>query len=293
VHPRWHRITGDVYSVVAGGQYLAITNNEGQVSLLNKKTKVRQPLTPTNCSGAGAVGFGGGWFAVSCAVEGDTDQLMVDLYDLSTGTWTQQPIAPTICDETGCTINSIGTTWIRFFAVGPDYCSSHCTYTGYLQNIATGAVKEDPVDSSMASLNDDLDTPSGIGKPCTTSQPGAYSQIYGPPLTFSDAASFWQPAGGFVLVTGYPSFEGPGTPDYLYKCGATTKLRLPQSTYASADAVIYQHIEGSAAPLIGRYLPTLRSFTIPKPMGGLVALSKTTVYTDQRTVLWAGTFARP
>ena len=291
VHPRWHRLVGDVARVTAGGDYLALTNAEGGISLLNKQTNDREPLSPPDCRGFRAVGFGGPWFAVRCVSADGSEQ--VDLYDLSEETWIQQSLAPGTCSTelTVCVVDGVGSTWIRFFEVEPGGCQSHCGYNGYLQSIASGAVEVDPADSSSAGTLDDLDAASGVEQqPCPGLPSSAYNETYGPLGSLVAQVAYWHQIGRFALRT---AVGGYGTPGYLFECHSHLKLRLPLYTFASPKAVVYQSNGSKYPALQGLSLPTLRSFIVPKPKGAPVALSNTTLYTIDRGSLWAGTFAKP
>jgi hypothetical protein len=311
VHPRWHRITGNVqgphaifgnaiygfHGVVAGAQDLALTSPSGQISLLNKRSRDREPLSPP-CPSATAAGFGGPWFAVSCPSQSGPQQIA--LYNLSTGLWTEQTLAA-VCDYPArCTLDGVGTTWIRFLLYENPDDNSHDSYAGYLQNIATGAAEADPFNAPNS--QDDLDAPSAIGHPCTTLAFSTFDETYGSYGPLVGAEPYWHQVGRFVLTTGINKGEITGPPDYLYGCNQKLKLRLPLTTLASTKAVLYKKDPSDASPplvggsdvsLYGRYLPTLRRFTIPKPKGTAVALSNTTLYTIVGTSLWAGTFANP
>jgi hypothetical protein len=306
VHPRWHRVAGNVqrpnaiyeyHGVVAGGQYLALTSPSGQISLLNKRSGDREPLVPP-CSSATAVGFGGPWFAVSCPVQNGPQHIA--LYNLSTGTWTEQTLAA-VCDyPTRCTLDGVGTTWIRFFLYENPDDNPHDGYAGYLQNIATGAAEADPADIADSKAQDDVDAPSGIGDPCASLASWAVSETYGSYGPLVGAIPYWHQVGRFVLTTGINEGEITGPHDYLYGCDSKLKLRLPLTALASTKAVIYKKdpsddsppvVGGSDVSLYGRYLPTLRRFTIRKPKGIVAALSNTMLYTVVGTSLWPGAFA--
>ena len=288
LHPRWHRVTGNVNTVVSGGRYLALTTLSNDTSLYDKQTKTRTLLNPPGClHDHGVDGFGGPWLAFECDGSGGPQ---VDLFGLATETWTVIPLGPGMCSsgaETICEVFGVGTTWIRF-AIRDGF--EHGGATAYLQNIATGAVEADPANESGADIQDDLDAPSGIGAPCTDLGASAFSSPYDPG-SFPSAFPYWHQFGNYVLTTGVTADEGGGTVDRLYKCGSGLLLRLGRNAFASTQALVRQQTEGSAVPpLDGRYLPTLRSFIVQRPKGKLVAFSNRTLYTLSGAQLWAGTF---
>lgn len=289
LHPRWHLVTDHVNTVVSGGRYLALTTLYNDTSLYNKQTKTRTPLDPPGClHDHGVDGFGGPWLALDC-IGSNGEQ--VDLYGLATGTWKVVLLAPEMCDQSAdpvCGVFGVGTTWIRF-AVSSGFQKGGGGMT-YLQNIATSAVQVDPANEPGAGVQDDLNAPSGIGTPCATLASSAFSAPFDPG-SFPPTTVYWHPFGNYVLTTGVAYDEGGQSLGRLYKCGSGLLLRLPLNTFVSTQAAVWQQIRGPAAPsLDGRYLPTLRSFTIPRPKGRLVAFSNRTVYTLNGARLWAGTF---
>lgn len=184
----------------------------------------------------------------------------VDLYDLSVKTWIQQPLAPGTCSTelTVCVVDGVGSTWIRFFEVEPGGCETHCGYTGYLQNIATGAVEADPADSPSAGALDDLDSASGVEQqPCPGLPSSAYSETYGPLGNLVAQVPYWHQIGRFALRTGVGGYPSP---DYLFECHSHVKLRLPLHTFASTKAVVYQSDGRDTQPSKGcRSRPSARS----------------------------------
>ena len=226
--------------------------------------------------------FGGGWLATSCA-EGAN----VDLYDLQTQTWTETPLGPGICGA--CSIDGVGTTWIRFeLSNGED----HPGYAPYLQAITTGAVQPDP--ASSGNLQDDPNSSTAVGAPC---QP-----LPGPALQVSYLAGFaysipyWYSFGNYVMTTGFePHVGGDGAPDVIYKCGEGVVLHTPYNSFASVDAVLHQdQFGGPTSPIHGRLLPDMRTFAISKPKGRVAAVTNRTLYTiSGEQTLWAATLAAP
>jgi hypothetical protein len=287
VHPRWHRVARNVESIAPGGRYLALFGVAGTIRLYNKQTRTQTPLTTPGCTGSQRAVFGGPWLAFGCNVVEPSYTAQVDLYDLATATWTEVPLAPDICtEEQGCDVDGVGTTWIRFLTSDS---SGHPTYTAYLQNIATGAVQPDPADSAY--VQDNLNTPTGIGDPCVK-LPSALQAAY---LSGPDPQStYWYAFGKYVLTTGSPATEeGTDTPDLIYKCDQGVVLHASDYSFASPDAVLHQNPALTSPAIFGRFLPRLNAFTIPKPKGRVVALSHRTLYTlAGRASLWAGNLTR-
>jgi hypothetical protein len=292
VHLTWQRLAGGVAGVYddGGGNYLALTAPQGAsdyLSLLNKQTGVRTPLSPPDCpSGEKRVGFGGPWFAVSCILPDLSEQ--VDLYDLATSTWTEVPLGlAAACGEDQlehCAVAAVGTTWIRFFD-SPDAggCAHICDYIGYLQSIATGAVELDPANDASAHTLDDLDSPSGIAPHTCPSPPSsAYSSSSGNP------GGGWQQLGRFALAPAYNYAMGLST-TYLYRCHSKMRLRLSGTWFGSFKVIVSPPTFGPDSRFIrGRWLPSLKPFLV-KPKGLLSAVSNRTLYTIRGSSLWAGT----
>ena len=298
VRPRWHRLAGNVTSVVVGSAYLALTSSIGphDLSLLQRRTGLRTELTPPGCpNGSMIAGFGGAWLATQCALPDGSEA--VDLDDLASGTWTQQLLAPGVCnvEDIACGVNAVGTTWIRFFETEPAGCQNHCASIGYLQNISTGADEPDPADDPSARVVDDLDSSTGVAAhQCPTPPKSAFSTI-----DDSAAASpSWHQLNGFAFSTGFNPATGLLS-DTLYRCGAKHGLKVIQDalssdTLASPLAVFTQDPGSRGQPLRGLSLPTLRPFVIPRPKGNFVALRNATLFTiDKHSSLWSGTLPRP
>ena len=294
VHPSWHRVAGNVESVSPGGRYLALTGLRGGVTLYDKQTKTRQPIVPPACpagGGDGGAAFGGPWLAFECPSA--AGGALLDLYDLEDETWSETSINSEGCDQslgTACQVDGIGSTWIRLMQSNG---LAHATYTWYLQNIATGEVEPDPADAPGPPVQDDLDTASGTATLCAAVTAPAFHSAYGP-TDGAPIASFWHQFGNYLLITGTAEDEGGGSPDHLYRCGSSRALLdLPRDTFVSTQAVVHQNAAGARFPrLNGRFLPSLRSFSVLRPKGLVVAMSNRTIYTIFYGALWAGTLPR-
>jgi hypothetical protein len=304
LHLKWREIVAGPTVVATSGSYVATSvircpGNaypcSSQLTLLDQRTGVRQSLlAPSSCgSEPTPAEFGGPYLAVSCT--GGSSWL----YDLDSQQWVS--VAPNC---TGCTLQDVGSDWLKF--VGIVSCSSgdHCEHGLFLQNIQTGEVKADPVLPGGRTI-EDLDSPSGVVPLCS-------------PLRYPFASS--NPQGLGTLQFSGPfalsSQEPDGTRlDTLERCGSKLQLALPSygyfggppNSFLSSRAVVSGfYPRGRSRPHIdGRYLPSLQKFTAPVPAtktptyAEIVGLTQRTIYVNTTTTkqntesLWAATLPPP
>jgi hypothetical protein len=301
----WHQVasglsfaSGDPVTAASSG-YLALRTKQDSMTLLNTTTNHKTLLSPPDCQNPDGSVFGGPWLAVDCSVSstnasGATSYVpFVDLLNLSTGQWTPHLLDPQMCQtaEVGCDLSGVGSTWLRFSTAPFDY---HDPTPTYLQNIATGAVKNDLYSAPPPTApQDNLNNASGFSHPCAKLPTPALDENFLGTTYGQGNEAYFSQLGRFVLTTGING-ETETFPDVLQACGSSKRITLPEDLMASSDIVLWPKPgSGSNQRVTGLVLPALRSVTIRDNKGSLAAVSNHTVYEtdyDKTTAafdLWA------
>jgi hypothetical protein len=260
--------------LAASNRYLALETSRNTDTLLDTTSNQRTPLLPPNCTGSGVAAFGGPWLALECWTSTASEPIpFLDLLNLATDQWTTTLLNPGICDQpdVGCTLDSIGNTWIRFQTTPS---GEHEPAPTYLQNIATGA---QPTGPASPGVSDNLNNASAVSHPCVRlPTPALEEDFLGTP---NRNGAYFVQLGRFVLAT-TPNDEGDGPPNILLACGSGKRTFIPQGFVASNDMVFWpqNYYAPDLGARIGVSLPALRKLVIKTNKGLLVAVSNRTLY---------------
>jgi hypothetical protein len=302
LHLQWRVVATASLDVVATDRYVAFTGSPAhdatnQITLIDQQRRTRQTLTPPNCADPQPPMLGGGRLLIFCGPG------PYDVYDIASGEWTS--VNADCPANTSCIPAGIGQYWLKLASVtgpGGADCSEHCMTSYVLQNLATGAVVNDPATPGGRTY-DDLDAPAGSRPLCS---PVRY------PTNFDNGGHLGLGqltfGGSFVVTAGNENTARLGLifVDRLRRCGSSLNLPLPAGDspgpLISPRAVAWQQDVTTGpirrrARLAGRFLPSLESFTAveaPLPPGSsqptesLVALTTRTVYVQgEGGRLWA------
>lgn len=288
LHLRWRLVATKVAYAAGSDRYAAIIEygapgTASSIILVDEQQSVRETITPSGCPQALSTMFGGGYLLVVCSYGS------YQLFNIASGQWVA--VSPSCPSGWFCQPAGIGRYWLKL--AGVPECE-HCTRSDLLQDLSTGAVKQDPA-APGGRIYDDLNTPSGSRPLCS---PLRYPSDTGLPAASAPGVTF---EGPFALTIGnhYTIREGL-TPVYgLRRCGSPMDLQIPPDNpptpLISSGAVVWQN---GATRLAGRYLPSLRPFTavgapLPQnPYGRilLAALTRRTIYMlADSGELWAAT----
>jgi hypothetical protein len=303
LHLRWRLVTAEPNFATANDRYVAIIKERyptpSVLTLLDQQANERQQLTAPGCSRPLSPMFGGQWLFVTCSYGA------YELYNLTSQQWI--PVALSSQCQGACNPVAVGRYWIKIDTDEGPGCGDHCSDHYFLQNIATGQFKPDPVTAGGRTF-DDLDSPSGSASLCA---PLRYPRIY------NAAGGGWQPgrlsfAGRFVLATGAIGLQLL-PPFTLERCNSTINHSESESSQANSPALLSSRAtawtyRASQPPhvtfgLAGWLLPSLQRFTaaLPAPLRGqngavIAALSQRTVYVRtyyRYTQLWAASLPPP
>lgn len=320
LHLRWRLVTRGALAVASNDRYVAIVKGFGasaRITLIDEQTRTRRTLLPPTCPALddeGAPMFGGPWLMVSCAPDAS------ELYDTTSAQWVSFVTSPQ-CGNTPyqgpglCGVVGVGRRWVKLETTGG--CAEHCQTYYYLQNIATGQLKPDPITAGGRVL-DDLDAPSGVVALCA---PLRYATRYADDILALVPGTL-QFSGRYALASeGVPSQNGGATTYRLEACGsrhvidvANASLQFPP--LMSSRAVVSlgarkYHCHNSPTGLTcathyyirGIYLRGLREFAaaLPKAAGSqtsgeIVGVTRLTVYVQAPYPggsLWAAALPPP
>lgn len=261
LHPRFHQVATNVAQFATDGRYVVIAQ-ANRTTLIDDQTGKRWALGfPPQC-GFG-VGVGGG--RVLTAGVGPSNPLY-ELYSIAARTWTPVPPAPNAIGEV-----ALGADWIEYYHQTPATCTEHCVYEYAFGNIATGQTRTLPAWKPGGTTIPDLNSAVLTAKLCSPLRvPQGFATDLTPSGLAPDPLTF---AGSFA--TGEEWFVQHGSSQLrllLERCGSrlhqalTSRISSSSSQFAiNHHAVIWANYNGG--PVHGVFLPSLRKFTIKRPLG--------------------------
>ena len=282
LHLRWQLVTTEPGYVAADDRYVAIVKDRypavSELTLIDQQTHTRRDLSAPGCSGPLYPSFDSPWLVVTC-VYGS-----YRFYSLAGRRWSSFVVSPQC--QGACEVVGVGRDWAKITSdEGP--CYEHCANNYFLQSLATGVFRPDPVTPGGKTF-DDLNVPSGSRRLCS---PLRY------PRSFNGAAQRWEPGslvfdGQFALASGDVLTPDAGGAVFhrLERCGSQLNDVIPSATpvLASSSVVIGTPSSGQLA---GRFLPTLQRFSARLPCTCAVAsaISTRTIYARDAlgSILWA------
>ncbi len=281
LHLRWRLVTARANDVAASDRYAAVIDDRyprpSVLTLIDQQTGRRHTLAAPGCSRPLGPMFGGPWLFVTCSLRS------YEMYNLTARQWVHVALSGQC--QGSCAPVAVGRYWIKIDTDEGAACGEHCGNNYFLQSIATGQFKPDPVTPGGRTF-DDLNAPSGSVPLCA---PLRYPQFDNPAdeerepgrLTFD---------GQFAIAE-----RGQLIPPYtLERCHSTLRLSETQSSTANGPAVLSSRamawtylIHGAprgSFGLAGWLLPSVQRFNaaLPAPLrekgAVIVALGARTVY---------------
>jgi hypothetical protein len=303
LHLRWRLVTAEPNFAAASDRYVAIIKDRyptpSVLTLLDQQAHEQRQLTAPGCSRPLNPMVGGPWLFVTCSYGA------YELYNLTSQQW--MPVALSSQCAGACNPVAVGRYWIKIDTGEGPGCGDHCSDHYFLQNIATGQLKPDPVTAGGRRF-DNLDSPAGLAPLCA---PLRYPRIY------NGAGGGWQPgrlsfAGSFALAEGAIGLQRL-PPFTLERCNSTVRRSESESFQSNSPALLSSRAmawtyRSSQPPhasfrLGGWLLPRLQRFTaaLPAPLRGqngavIAALSQRTVYVRtyyRYAQLWAASLPGP
>lgn len=228
------------HGMATNGPYTVLwSGRRGEVgTFIDEQTGRRRRVTlPAGCRSGGRVSpvLGDSWLLADCG------HGRVDLYSPAGHEWRAVTVAPACRNYKskagGCIPIAVGTDWIEY-----DKQSIRLGDSFIFQNLATGAVRRDPTNTTTLP---DLDSPVLAQRVCPPLRVPPHGT-----LTFD---------GRFALAEG-----AAGT--FIEKCGSHLHVAVSSDTVAAAPDSIVWSVSPTSAPS-GVFLPSLRRFTIAPPPG--------------------------
>lgn len=285
LHLKWRLVTAEPNFAAASDRYVAIIKDRypapSVLTLVDQQANGRRQLMAPGCSRPLNPMIGGPWLFVTCSYGA------YELYNLTSQQW--MPVALSSQCGGSCNPVAVGRYWIKIDTDEGPGCGDHCSDHYFLQNIATGQLKSDPVTAGGRTV-DNLDSPAGSAPLCA---PLRYPRIY------NGAGGGWQPgrltfSGRFALAEGAIGLQLL-PPFTLERCNSTIKHTESESSSANSPALLSSRAmawtyRSSQPPhasfrLGGWLLPSLQRFTaaLPAPLRGqngavIAALSQRAIY---------------